>query len=93
MSKMIQIRNVPDGIHRTLKVRAAKAGLTLSDFLLRELRFLTERPTMEELLERIASRGRTDPGESAADAVRAGREEREAELSWRDRPRPGSSEE
>jgi antitoxin FitA len=37
MSKMIQIRNVPDELHRTLKVRAAQAGMTLSDYLLSEI--------------------------------------------------------
>ena len=44
MSKMIQIRNVPDGLHRALKVRAAKAGMTLSDYLLSEIERVVERP-------------------------------------------------
>ncbi len=53
MSKLLQIRNVPDSVHRTLKVRAAQAGLTLSDYVLRELVLVAERPTLEELLGRI----------------------------------------
>jgi plasmid stability protein len=53
MSIMIQIRHVPDEIHRTLKSRAAKAGMSLSDYLLAELRQIAERPTMEEMRERL----------------------------------------
>ena len=53
MSVMIQIRNVPDHLHRTLKVRAAKAGMSLSDYLLDEVRRVAERPTLEEMLERL----------------------------------------
>jgi antitoxin FitA len=48
MSKMIQLRSVPDELHRTLKVRAAKAGMTLSDYLLSELEQLAKKPTMQE---------------------------------------------
>jgi antitoxin FitA len=54
--KMIQIRNVPDELHRTLKVRAAKAGMTLSDYLLSEIEKAAEKPTMSEWLERVRSR-------------------------------------
>jgi antitoxin FitA len=50
MSSMIQIRNVPDGLHRELKARAALSGQTLSDYLLAELRALAVRPTMQEWL-------------------------------------------
>jgi len=53
---MIQIRNVPDDLHRTLKVRAAKAGMTLSDYLLSEIEKAAEEPTMSEWLERVRSR-------------------------------------
>ena len=56
MSKMIQIRNVPDDLHRTLKVRAAKAGMTLSDYLLSEIEQVAERPTLAEMMERLRSR-------------------------------------
>ena len=48
------IRHVPDEVHRTLKARAAQEGMTLSDYLLREVRQLTERPTNRELFERDA---------------------------------------
>ena len=53
MSKMIQIRNVPDELHRTLKVRAAKAGMTLSDYLLSEIEHVAEKPTLAEMMERL----------------------------------------
>ena len=83
MSKMIQIRNVPDSLHRKLKARAAEAGRTLSDYLLEELRRFAERPTLDELRQRIASRERVTLPETAADAIRAGRAEREADLDAR----------
>jgi plasmid stability protein len=54
MAKMIQIRNVPDEVHRTLKVRAAKAGMTLSDFLLSEIERVAEKPTLAEMMERLS---------------------------------------
>lgn len=53
MAKMIQIRNVPDDLHRRLKVRAAKAGMTLSDYLLSEIEQVAEKPTLHEWLERV----------------------------------------
>jgi antitoxin FitA len=56
MSKMVQIRNVPDELHRKLKARAAGAGQTLSDYLLAELERLAARPTREEMLARIHGR-------------------------------------
>ena len=56
MSVMIQIRHVPDEIHRTLKSRAAREGKSLSDYLLAELRQIAERPTMEEMRERLKQR-------------------------------------
>lgn len=56
MAKMIQIRNVPDDLHRTLKVRAAKAGTTLSDYLLSEIEQVARKPTMQEWLEKVGSR-------------------------------------
>ena len=52
MSKMIQVRDVPEDLHRTLKARAAREGMSLSDFLKRELERVAERPTMQEWLER-----------------------------------------
>jgi plasmid stability protein len=47
MSTMIQIRNVPDALHRRLKSRAALAGMSLSDYLLQQIREVAERPTIE----------------------------------------------
>lgn len=76
MSKMIQIRNVPDKLHRKLKVRAATAGLSLSDYLLNELQLLASRPSMEELRDRLAERRAVRPKLSPADAVREERERR-----------------
>ena len=55
---MIQIRNVPDDLHRTLKIRAAQEGLSLSDYLLREIEKVAGRPTVSELLSAIAADGR-----------------------------------
>jgi plasmid stability protein len=56
MPKMIQIRNVPDDLHRKLKVRAAQAGMTLSDYLLSEIEQVAEKPTLSEMMERLRSR-------------------------------------
>ena len=56
MSKMIQLRNVPDALHRTLKARAALAGMSLSDYLLTEIREIAERPTLAELRDRLHKR-------------------------------------
>ena len=56
MSKMIQLRNVPDALHRTLKARAAMAGMSLSDYLLTEIKEVAERPTLAELRERLHKR-------------------------------------
>jgi plasmid stability protein len=76
MSSMVQIRNVPDAVHRELKARAALAGLSLSDFILREMKRSLERPTREELLRRVASRAPVLGGPSAAELVRAERNSR-----------------
>ena len=73
---MIQLRNVPDALHRTLKARAALAGLSLSDYLLAELRQAAERPTLSELRERLHRRERVTSPPSAARAVRAERDTR-----------------
>ena len=53
MSKMIQLRNVPDALHRSLKVRAAMAGMSLSDYLLAEIKEIAGRPMLAELRERL----------------------------------------
>jgi plasmid stability protein len=73
MSKMVQLRNVPEPLHRTLKARAALSGMSLSDYLIEEIRRLAERPTLEELRQRLAGRPRVRPKTRPADAVRAER--------------------
>ena len=85
--KMLQIRNVPDDVHRKLKSRAALAGMSLSSYALAELQRSVERPTREEVLDRIRQRPPTVSDESAADAVRAVRAERDEQLTSNDRHR------
>jgi plasmid stability protein len=76
MSKMVQIRNVPETLHRRLKSRAALMGMSLSDYLLNELRELADRPTLEELRVRLRSRSKASLSLAPAQAVRAEREQR-----------------
>jgi len=76
VAKMIQIRNVPDAVHRKLKARAAMAGMSLSDFLLREMEAISKLPSREEMLDRLSRLAPVIPSESAADAVRAERDSR-----------------
>ena len=73
---MIQIRNVPDDIHGRLKARAALEGISLSDYLLREVRRLTELPSPAELRSRLRQRPPVRTRVSAARAVRAERDRR-----------------
>lgn len=75
MSKMIQLRNVPDALHRGLKARAAMAGMSLSDYLLAEIREIAETPTLRELQERLHTRQAVSV---KIDSARLVREEREA---------------
>jgi antitoxin FitA len=75
MSKMIQLRNVPDALHRSLKARAAMAGRSLSDYLLAEIKEIAERPTLTELRERLHRRKAVTV---EIDTARLVREEREA---------------
>ena len=70
MSKMIQIRNVPDDLHRTLKVRAAKAGMTLSDYLLSEIEQVANKPTLREWLEMVSCDEPVEVDESPAEIIR-----------------------
>jgi plasmid stability protein len=67
MSKMIQIRNVPDEVHRTLKVRAASEGLSLSDYVKRDLEELAKQATLEEAFADARARG--ESGISAEEIV------------------------
>ena len=74
MTVMIQIRNVPDTLHRQLKSRAALAGMSLSDYLLSEIRLVAERPTLDELRARLEHRPGMTPSVAPAEAVRAERD-------------------
>ena len=74
--KTLQVRNLPDDAHRRLKARAALRGQSLSEFARTELMRSLERPTIEELAERVRQLGPTDVSESGADAVRAERDAR-----------------
>lgn len=76
MPVMIQVRNVPDALHRRLKSRAALAGMSLSDYLLAELRRVAERPTPEEMRARLERYEDIEPAVSPAQAVRAERDKR-----------------
>ncbi len=73
---MIQIRNVPDELHRRLKARAALGGMSLSDYLLKQIREIAERPTIDELRARLQSRRTKTVTPSPAEAVRAERDSR-----------------
>ncbi len=72
---MIQVRNVPDVLHRSLKARAATMGMSLSDYLLGELREIAARPTLAEFRERLHTRM---PLPAELDIARLMREERAA---------------
>lgn len=76
MPRMIQIRNVPDDLHGQLKSRADLEGMTLSDFLLREVRRLAERPTPAEIRSRLLGRRPVEPSAPTDQAVRAERDGR-----------------
>ena len=73
---MIQIRNVPEDLHRTLKSRAALSGMSLSDYLLAELRRVAERPSRAELVARLKSRESVELKSSIPDLVAKERNER-----------------
>lgn len=70
---MIQVRNVPEDVHRRLKARAAMQGVSLSDLALAELRRSLDRPTRRELLDLIASREPVVSGPSSTELIDAAR--------------------
>lgn len=74
MSKMVQIRHVPDALHRRLKARAAGAGMTLSDYLRRELEHVAGVLSYDEMRSRLAALPRMVLRESPADVIRAERD-------------------
>lgn len=76
MSSMIQIRNVPDALHRQLKARAALEGISMSQFILREIQRALERPSKTEVFRRIAEQGEGYLGQPAADVLRDERDRR-----------------
>jgi plasmid stability protein len=73
---MVQIRNVPPELHRRLKARAAIEGLSMSDYVLREIRKALDQPTRQEVLERLRARPARQFRRSAAEVIRAERDSR-----------------
>ena len=76
MSKVIQLRNVPDDLHRVLKSRAALAGKSLSDYLIAEIRRHADYPTVEELRQRLRARAEVHPTVPPAQVIREERDRR-----------------
>jgi plasmid stability protein len=76
MNKHIQIRNVPESLHRELKSKAARLGVSLSDYALAELKRAAKRPTVAEIFDEIRRQGPVKPKTPAADMVRMERESR-----------------
>jgi plasmid stability protein len=74
MSKSIQIRDVPDRVHRTLSARAAEAGLSLSEYLLAEITRVADRPPVADVLARAAARSGGTSMKKIIAAVRSGRD-------------------
>ncbi len=73
---MIQIRSVPEDFHRRLKARAAIEGLSMSAFVLREVRRALDRPTRQEMLDRLRAQPVRRLRRRAADIVRVERDSR-----------------
>jgi len=73
---MVQIRNVPPELHRRLKARAANEGLSMSGYVLREIRKALDQPTRQEVLERLRARPARQFRRSAAEVIRAERDSR-----------------
>ncbi len=76
MSKMIQLRNVPDELHRKLKERAARSGLSLSDYLVQEISRVAATPTIDEVFDRLHALEPVRSSVSSADAIREERDKR-----------------
>ena len=76
MSKMFQLRDVPDDLHRVLKARAASAGKSLSDYLIAQIRRHAEYPTVEELRQRLQARTQVHPTVPPAQMIREERDRR-----------------
>ena len=85
-TRMIQIRHVPEDVHQALKERAKREGISLSDYLRRELLLITQKLTWEELFEEMDRDARSLDGLEGIDSaelIREGREERDRELMGR----------
>jgi len=76
MTTMVQIRNVPEALHRRLKARAALEGMSMSDYVLREIRKALDRPSRQEVLDRLAARPARRLKREPAAVIRAGRDAR-----------------
>jgi antitoxin FitA len=90
-SKMIQIRHVPEDVHARLKARAAKAGMSLSDYLLREITWMASQLTWDEYFDAVDREEPIATGIDWVEVIREGREERDRELMeriWPDDPQP-----
>ncbi|MGH2714378.1 MAG: FitA-like ribbon-helix-helix domain-containing protein [Thermoleophilaceae bacterium] len=72
--KTIQVRNVPDNVHRVLRARAAAAGVSLSDFALGELERVAQHPPVADVLARARSRAGGANTDAIIAAVRDGRD-------------------
>ncbi len=76
MSKMIQLRNVPDALHRKLKARAAEEGMSLSDYLIQMAKRDAERPTIKEFRARWEALPPLELSLSPAEIIREERDNR-----------------
>ena len=74
MGKLLQIREVPDAVHRTLKARAAQSGASLSEYVRAELALIAARPTAEEVRARLRERSAVTTGERPTTIIRRARE-------------------
>jgi plasmid stability protein len=74
MTRTVQIRGVPDDVHRELRVRAAAAGMSLSEYLLREIERVAAYPPIADVLARASTRAGGASKEAIVRAVRSGRE-------------------
>jgi plasmid stability protein len=72
----LQVRDVPEDVRQTLKIRAAAAGQSLSEYVLGELSRVARQPTLAELTARLHHRGAVEPVTRAADLLRAERDDR-----------------
>lgn len=70
MGKLLQVRDVPEEVHRTLKARAARSGRSLSEYIRAELTVIAERPSPEEVQARLSSRAPVEVDERPAEVIR-----------------------